>query len=215
MPSDAEYNERWLKIWSEGLPAGQAFDASKSAPALFKLLTSGQLDVRGKRALVPGCGRGYDVLLLAQHGADPAIGLEISSDAVKAAMDYKSQSGAAEDLASRALCKEGDFFKYEDGLFEIGYDYTFLCAMHPDMRDRWAEAWARQIKPGGELVTLMFPVDASMPRDQGPPFPLTPELYSELLSPHGFSRTCFDAVPKEQSHEGRQGKEFIARWIKA
>ncbi len=26
--------------------------------------------------------RGYDVLLLAQHGADPAIGLEISSDAV-------------------------------------------------------------------------------------------------------------------------------------
>ncbi len=57
--------------------------------------------------------------------------------------------------------------------------------MHPDMRVRWAEAWARQIKSGGELVTLMFPVDASMPRDQGPPFPLTPELYSELLSPHG------------------------------
>ena len=29
------------------------------------------------------CRRGYDVLLLAQHGADPAIGLEISSDAVR------------------------------------------------------------------------------------------------------------------------------------
>ncbi len=53
------------------------------------------------------------------------------------------------------------------------------------MRGRWAEAWGRQIKPGGELVTLMFPIDASMPRDQGPPFPLTPELYAELLSPHG------------------------------
>lgn len=61
----------------------------------------------------------------------------------------------------------------------------FLCAMHPDMRGRWAEAWASQIMPGGELVTLMFPVDAAKPRDEGPPFPLTPELYTELLSPHG------------------------------
>ena len=61
----------------------------------------------------------------------------------------------------------------------------FLCAMHPDMRGRWAEAWARQIMPGGELVTLMFPVDAAKPCDEGPPFPLTPALYTELLSPHG------------------------------
>ena len=53
------------------------------------------------------------------------------------------------------------------------------------MRARWAPAWARLIRPGGELVTLMFPLPpadggAAMP-DTGPPWPLTPELYRDLL----------------------------------
>ena len=61
----------------------------------------------------------------------------------------------------------------------------FLCAMHPSMRQDWAAAWAGHIKPGGRLVTLMFPVNPNKPRDEGPPFPLTPELYTELLTPHG------------------------------
>lgn len=59
------------------------------------------------------------------------------------------------------------------------------------MRGGWAEAWGRQLKPGGQLVTLMFPVDASRPRDEGPPFPLTPELYNDLLSPLGEWKGLF------------------------
>lgn len=43
-----------------------------------------------------------------------------------------------------------------------GYDYTFLCALHPSMRQRWAAAWARHLVPGGELVTMVYPVDTSM-----------------------------------------------------
>ena len=35
-----------------------------------------------RRALVPGCGRGYDVYLLAAHGWD-AVGLEVSAEAVR------------------------------------------------------------------------------------------------------------------------------------
>lgn len=114
----------------------------------------------------------------------------------------------------------------------------FLCALHPSMRPAWAAAWARLLKPGGELVTLMFPLPAApgapalaagggadaaagaepaagaapgQERDgapgggaavaagaaggpgagggggpeQGPPWPLTRELYSELLLPSG------------------------------
>lgn len=57
--------------------------------------------------------------------------------------------------------------------------------MLPSMRTHWAEAWARHIRKGGELVTLMFPVDPELPLDEGPPFAVTPELYTHLLSPHG------------------------------
>ncbi len=46
----------------------------------------------------------------------------------------------------------------------------FGCAMHPSMRHDWAKHWARHVKPGGRLVTLIFPVDDRDPTD-GPPFP--------------------------------------------
>ena len=42
------------------------------------------------------------------------------------------------------------------------------------------------IKPGGQLATLIFPVDPNKDRNEGPPFPLTPELYTELLEPLGM-----------------------------
>lgn len=29
----------------------------------------------------------------------------------------------------------------------------------------------------GELITLMFPVDNTLPADEGPPYPVNPEIY--------------------------------------
>lgn len=55
---------RWPSdMWSKGLKPGEAFDAEKSAPALHELIASDKLPTTGV-ALVPGCGRGYDVLAL-------------------------------------------------------------------------------------------------------------------------------------------------------
>ncbi|KAF2139258.1 uncharacterized protein K452DRAFT_232270, partial [Aplosporella prunicola CBS 121167] len=45
---------------------------------------------RRRRALVPGCGKGYDVLLLAASGYD-AWGLESSEHAVRMAEEYKKE----------------------------------------------------------------------------------------------------------------------------
>ena len=84
-------------------------------------------------------------------------------------------------------CCTGDFFSYADpgGAFDLGYDYTFLCALHPSMRKDWATAWGKHLKPGGELITLIFPVDPSREGVEGPPWPVTPELYKDLLVPIG------------------------------
>ena len=93
----------------------------------------------------------------------------------------------------------------------MGFDYTFLCALHPDMRAGWGPAWARSLRPGGQLVTLIFPVDAALPQ-QGPPWPVTPELYKELLLPAGFDLQSLEAVPPERSHPKRAGREFLGVW---
>ena len=45
---------------------------------------------RRKKALVPGCGRGVDVLLLQSLGYD-VVGLEISPGAVKACLEYAQE----------------------------------------------------------------------------------------------------------------------------
>jgi hypothetical protein len=35
------------------------------------------------------------------------------------------------------------------------------------MREGWAAAWARHLKPGGQLVTLVYPVDPERDDDTG------------------------------------------------
>lgn len=115
------------------------------------------------------------------------------------------------ELAGRAEVVLGDFF---DGAahqpYDVGYDYTFMCALMPEMRPEWAAAWAGHLRPGGILATLVFPVDPE--KMGGPPHAVTPEIYKELLEPAGFALRSMEAVPPEQSHPGRCGKEFMAVW---
>lgn len=57
------------------------------------------------------------------------------------------------------------------------------------MRQKWAEAWAQWLTPGGELVTLMFPVEAE--GRQGPPWPVPLQLYEDTLRPAGPEHPFF------------------------
>lgn len=42
---------------------------------------------------------------------------------------------------------------------QVAYDYTFLCALEPAARERWASQYAKIVKPGGQLLTVVFPID--------------------------------------------------------
>ena len=91
-------------------------------------------------------------------------------------------------------------------------DYTFLCALHPSMRQDWAASWAKYLAPGGRLVCLEFPMD---PETTGcPPWNVTPELYRELLLPAGFVEESWEAVPVERSHPKRGGREALGVFVR-
>ncbi|KAH0535982.1 hypothetical protein FGG08_007119 [Glutinoglossum americanum] len=93
----------WSELWDQG--ESDLWDRGCPSPSLVDLLEH-QPDVlnpiapsgRRKRALVPGCGRGYDVILLALHGFD-AYGLEISPTAVATGKEY-----AISELKEPSLC---------------------------------------------------------------------------------------------------------------
>ncbi|KAK4237075.1 S-adenosyl-L-methionine-dependent methyltransferase [Achaetomium macrosporum] len=91
--SGKNHTKTWSALWDSN-PSG-LWDRGRPSPALIDLIESGpdviprpkQSDTRKPRALVPACGRGYDVIMLALHGYD-AYGLEVSSTAVETAREY-------------------------------------------------------------------------------------------------------------------------------
>jgi len=148
--SDAStHPSRWDDLWKTGdfLP----WDRGTPNPALVDTLEqrtellgpaittdSATGPKRRKRALVPGCGKGYDVLLLASFGYD-AYGVEASANAVK--MCEKHAAEQADKYPARntevgsgsVKFVLGDFFKdkwiagVDGGLregFDLVYDYT-------------------------------------------------------------------------------------------
>ena len=142
----AKHQSKWSDLWDKGdfLP----WDRSMPNPALADTLTDRQEllgtcfveddsgNKRRKRALVPGCGKGYDVLLLASFGYD-AFGLEVSETAVKRAYEEQNANGhkypVSNESSEAGAVKfiQGDFFGTDwminiegDGKVDLIYDYT-------------------------------------------------------------------------------------------
>jgi hypothetical protein len=195
----------WESLWQAG---DTGWDAGKSPPALEELVREGSLP-QGK-VLVPGCGAGHDVLTLAGQGRT-VLGLDLAPTARSRFEQLRSARGIP---AEQASVLSADFFSLDpQGHFDLVWDYTFLCALDPGQRERWAGHVAELLAPEGELITLIFPVppEASQARrpESGPPFFLHPEQMRELLAP-GFEPTRLEEV--RRSHPGREGREWLGRW---
>jgi SAM-dependent methyltransferase len=138
---------KWEDAWNNGLVP---WDRGKPNPAFIDLLsnrqdllgesTSRQPDgtIKRKKALVPGCGRGYDVLLLASFGYD-AYGLDASTTAIEAAKKLAVEERDSYPLQTKVDTRgamhfvAGDFFQVDwekeissggKGVFDLIYDYT-------------------------------------------------------------------------------------------
>ena len=101
--------------------------------------------------------------------------------------------------------------------FDFILDYTFFCAIQPELRPQWGKRLSMLLIPEtGRLLTIMFPVPSSSSSPpsilEGPPYPVIVEDYKNTLEPHGFQ--MLDGCPYE--HEDtigpRRGNEFVSWW---
>ncbi|KAK6837537.1 hypothetical protein RU639_001422 [Aspergillus parasiticus] len=205
-----DHGSGWSSLWDSN--ESDLWDRGKPSPALIDLIEQEKdtaifrpLKPGGqrKKALVPGCGRGYDVIMLALHGFD-AYGLEISATGVSTAKKYAASEMQRPQeynfglgwtgpvTPGNASFVEGDFFKpgwerqisaNEDIRFDLVYDYTFLCALHPQMRPQWAARMSQVVAPDGVLVCLEFPMYKD-PTQPGPPWGLN-GVHWDLLARGG------------------------------
>lgn len=139
------YQQNFLP-WDKGFPSPALVDLLNHAPLSTSPKHAGLIPNPSKsskrrlRALVPGCGKGYDVLLLAANGYD-AYGLEISELALVEAKKVEKEKGGEGVYASKPGVERGtvrwlsgDFFGLEflsdvEGgeekwKFDLIYDYT-------------------------------------------------------------------------------------------
>ncbi len=163
----------WEQSWQRGVTP---WDAGVAAPSLTALVASGKLP--SGRALVPGVGGGYDALALASPSRC-VIGLDLSQTAVDVANKRRDAAGLT---PSQVDFVAGDFFERDLGApFQLIWDYTFFCALPPELRTRWAARMAQLVSPSdGVLVTLIFPIGDHA---GGPPYAVSPALYEK-------ARTC-------------------------
>ncbi|KAE8658642.1 Thiocyanate methyltransferase 1 [Hibiscus syriacus] len=191
----------WEESWKLGVTP---WDLGSPTPVVLHLHNTGSLPMG--RALVPGCGTGYDVVAMACTGRH-VVGLDISEEAIKKA---KQMSSSSPNVDHSTFLKE-DFFSWRPtDLFDLVFDYTFFCAIQPDMRSAWAQQIQNLLKPDGELITLMFPIDDHA---GGPPYKVSIEDYEKVLHPMGFK--AISVVDNELAIETRKGKEKLGRWKRA
>ena len=186
-----------MEFWEEKWTTSTTFwDKGESTPGLKYAVDNGYF--KG-HALVPGCGSGYDVEYLANHGYQ-ATGLDISPTCIKKCKDiYNGLENA------NFIC--ADFFNHVEQ-YDSAFDYTFFCAIDPAMRKAWGQAYSKLIKSGGAIIILMFPL-AEMAA-VGPPHTATFDAYKESLPDFEliklFDMESIGSFPK------RKGFEQLSIW---
>ena len=196
MSTHAGASPHWEKLWAQdgGLAKGSRFDvAGVSLPLAAELARRPR---SGLTALVPGCGRAYDALFLAEHGFESVVALDLSSTACEAAREEIALSSSSS--VQRVTVECGDFFDLSGRRFDFIWDCTFLCALEPAAREQWAQQMRSLLNDDGELLTCVFPIG---PREGGPPYAMTVELVRSLLEPVGFEASLVqDDLPLEEQH---------------
>jgi SAM-dependent methyltransferase len=172
------------------------WDLGQVAPPFVKLWEEEKLPV-GK-ALVPGCGRGHEVIFLAENGFE-VTAIDFSMGAVT----YLERALEERSLSGRVLHQ--DFFGLDnshDGIYDLVLEQTFFCAIAPRQRQDYVLNVMRILKPGGMLVGLFYQTD----KEGGPPFNTTREDI-EVSFAKNFKIQELDKTPL--SAEQRKDKEWL------
>jgi SAM-dependent methyltransferase len=159
--------------WFEPLYAAAArgegevpWDGNAPAAHLVEWTAARDLDGRGRRALVVGCGLGDD----AEHVAGlrfATVAFDISPSAIRLARERFPES-AVEYVVADLL----DAPREWRAAFDLVVESITVQALHASVRPRAIAAIAATVAPGGTLLVLSAAREPDDPAD-GPPWPLT------------------------------------------
>lgn len=145
----------WETLYQQG---EMGWDRGESSPALSHWLASGLH--KNQRILIPGCGRGHEVIELASLGFD-VTALDMAPTAIEAL----NHALEAKGLQATVIC--GDLFHYKpEQAFDAIYEQTCLCALSPEQRQAYADKIYQWLKADGNFYFSMMQTG----EEGGPPY---------------------------------------------
>lgn len=156
MPDAEEHADHW---WEERYRQQHTpWDRQGPSPALTRWLTLGRL--RSGRILVPGCGRGHEVIELARAGF-----VVTALDFAPTAVTLLTRRLREQQLQAQVL--QADMLVWQPPVpFDAVYEQTSLCALAPAQWGAYARQLHRWLRPGGGLYALFMQTN----RPGGPPY---------------------------------------------
>lgn len=136
----------WEVLYQTG---DTGWDRGQVSPALQTWLNQGVIQ-EGAKVLIPGCGRGHEVVVLAKLGFD-VTAIDLAPSAIEALNQTLEDAG----VSATTVC--ADIFSYQTAQqFDVVYEQTCLCAIEPKQRSDYERCLEKWLKAGGKLLFSMM-----------------------------------------------------------
>ncbi|WP_371324451.1 methyltransferase domain-containing protein [Dechloromonas sp. ZY10] len=191
-----EHPDFWCKRFGAGTTP---WDAGK-VPDDFAAFVAAE--TTPLRTLIPGCGSGWEAVLLAEHSWRTTA-LDFSPVAVERARGVLAPVlGPASTVD--VVC--ADFFQWQSETpLDLIYERAFLCALPRKLWADWAQRVAELLPAGARLAGYFFVCEQL----KGPPFGIEAAQLAELLAPHFI---CLEDRPVADSIPVFAGRERWQVW---
>jgi SAM-dependent methyltransferase len=145
--SKEEVTEAWRNYWSKNRDGELLFD--EMSGAIFSELLRNCGDLRGKKVLEAGCGRGMISAKLAEHGADVYL-LDIAPEALQIARKHFATKNIAASFV------DGDILDppFGGATFDVVWNAGVMEHFEGVLQTRAVRGIAGIVKPGGLFITF-------------------------------------------------------------
>ena len=163
-------HDAWLERWQIGRIGWHEAEGNRNLQEHWR--------ARGKRVLVPLCGKTPDLLWLEAQGNE-VVGVELSDIAVRAffeeqGLGYERSEGkldAYEAKDRRVTIYCGDYFEFAKTGFDAHYDRGALVALSPELRHRYVRHTSSLLAADAEQLVIAVQYDQAV--CDGPPFSIS------------------------------------------
>lgn len=159
-----------------------------------------QLTNKNLKILIPGGGNSYEAEYLFSKGFKNIFVVDVSK------LPLENILKRVPGFPSSQLIHANFFDVYDS--FDLIIEQTFFCAIHPDLREKYASKINDLLHNKGKLIGLFF--DAKLNEDH-PPFGGNKKEYETYFKPY-FSLDVFEKC--YNSYHNRQEMELFVKFVK-